>query len=297
MCCSLRLDMSKIMKSSGAFGANDNGGSIGVVTQNLALLGYLAQGDKNKLKQLIREHMYVSRNVLNSKREFIEKWHKLGMYPRLQQFITDFHSFFSTIGVAGQNEKCLNFLRLGIDTEEGTELSLEILDYMNEILAEFQELDKHWYNGKGIYWNLELTPLEGATRRLAQQMHKYYPEAITSNGSNKDYITRGCWLPVDKEYTLKFATEHQAKLQDKFSGGANFNYYLESPIDDWKVVRSIIRKIVNNTSLPFISISPSVNICPICGSRIKSGMKCEHELTKEEIEEYKKQGVEIIELI
>jgi anaerobic ribonucleoside-triphosphate reductase len=297
LCCSLRLDMSKIMKSSGAFGANDNSGSIGVVSQNLALLGYLAYGDKNELKRLIKEHMYVSRNVLNKKREFIEKWHQIGMYPRLKQFIIDFHAFFSTIGIAGMNEMCLNFLGKSIDTDEGIELSLEILDYMNNILIEFQELDKDWYKGKSVYWNLELTPLEGATRRLAQQMHKYYPEAITSNGSNKDYITRGCWLPADVQYSLHFATEHQEKLQAKFSGGANFNYYLEAPIDDWKVVRSIVRKIVNNTTLPFISISPAVNICPICGNRIKSEMKCEHTLTQEEITEYKKQGVEIIESI
>lgn len=297
MCCSLRLDMSKIMKSNGAFGANDNGGSIGVVTQNLALLGYLANGSKNELKILIKDTMYASRDILNKKREFIEKWHQLGMYPRLQQFITDFRSFFSTIGVAGMNEMCLNFCGVGIDTEEGTNLSLEVLDYMNKILVEFQELDKDWYKGKSVYWNLELTPIEGATRRLAQQMHEYYPEAITSNGSYKDYITRGCWLPADQQYTLKFATEHQEKLQAKFSGGANFNYYLEAPIDDWKVVRSIVRKIVNNTTLPFVSISPAVNLCPICGNRVKSGMKCEHELTKEQIEEYRKQGVEIIESI
>jgi ribonucleoside-triphosphate reductase len=163
---------------------------------------------------------------------------------------------------------------------------------MNRILAEFQELDKDWYDGFGIFWNLELVPAEGATRRLAQQMHKYYPEAITSNGSNKDYLTRGCWLPADEQYSLKFAAEHQDKLQDKFSGGANFQYFTESPIDDWKVVRSIIKKLVMNTSLPFISISPMVNMCPICGNRIKNGEKCMHELTQDDIKEYKQQGVE-----
>jgi anaerobic ribonucleoside-triphosphate reductase len=291
MCCSLRLDMTKLMKSSGSFGANDNSGSIGVVTINLALMGYLASS-KEHLRELIRDRMFIASKVLENKRKFIEDWHSIGMYPRLQQFITDFHAFFSTIGIGGMNEMCLSFLGKGIDSEEGTTLSMEILDYMNEVLAELQEQSTHWYNGRGIYFNLESTPLEGATRRLSQQMHKYYPEALTSNGSNQDYITRGTLLPVDTQYTLKFATEHQQKLQDKLSGGANFAHYLEAPIDDPKVVRSIVRKIVMNTSLPFISISPMVNICPVCHKRITADT-CEHELSEYEVEELRKQGIEI----
>lgn len=291
--CSLRLDMSKIMKSGGSFGSNDNSGSVGVVTINLALLGYLSKTE-DELKTIIKDHMKVAEDVLNKKREFIESWHKLGMYPRLKQFVPDFHSFFSTIGIAGMNEMCLNHIGKGIDTPEGTQLSLRILEYMNNELSVIQRNSKDWYDGKGVYWNLELTPIEGATRRLAQQMHKYYPQALTSNGSNQDYITRGCWLPADTEYTLKFATEHQQVLQDKFSGGANFNYYLEAPIDDWKTVRSIVRKIVNNTTLPFISISPSVNICPVCGKRLPEGQLCEHDLSADDIEKYRQLNVEII---
>jgi ribonucleoside-triphosphate reductase len=295
MCCSLRLDMTKLMKSNGSFGSNDNSGSIGVVTVNLALLGYLA-GDLQKLKKLIKKCMYTAAEVLDNKRKFIEDWHSIGMYPRLQQFIPDFHSFFSTIGHCGDNEMCLNFLGKGIDTEEGLILTEEVLDFMNEVLAELQIKYKDWYGGKGIYFNLESTPLEGATRRLAQQMHKYYPEAITSNGSQQDYLTRGTQLPVDTEYTLKFATEHQERLQSKLSGGANFNHYLEAPIDDWKVVRSIVRKIINNSTLPFISISPMVNLCPVCGAKIANGEQCEHDLSSDQIAEYRKQGIEITEV-
>lgn len=295
MCCSLRLDMTKLMKSNGSFGANDNSGSIGVVTINLALMGHLATS-KDNLKELIKDNMYVAAEVLGNKRAFIEDWHKLGMYPRLQQFIDDFHSFFSTIGIGGMNEMCLNFLGKSIDTEEGIELSMEVLDYMNEVLGELQTQSTHWYNGRGVYWNLEATPLEGATRRLAQGMHKYYPDAITSNGTQQDYITRGTLLPVDQRYTLKFATEHQQRIQDKLSGGANFAHYLEAPIDDWKVTRSIVRRIVNNTSLPFVSISPMVNICPLCHQRI-TGETCEHNLSDYEIEELRKQGIEVKEVI
>ena len=288
--CSLRLDMSKIMKGSSSFGANNGSGSIGVITLNLALIGYLGKGSKEKLFNTIRTYVDLAKEGLGRKRSFIESWHEIGMYPTLYQFSKDFSTLFSTIGVVGMNEMCLSFLGKGIDTEEGIALCEEVADYMNSVLSEYQLQDEHWYDGRGVYWNLEVVPAEGATRRLAQQMKKYYPDCITSNGSQKDYVTRGCWLPADKQYTLAYATEHQDRIQKKFSGGCNFNWYLEAPIKDPKVVKSLVWKFVNNTSLPFISISPPIKICPICNKRVDE--YCEHDLSVEEIE---KLGVEVIE--
>ena len=288
--CSLRLDMSKIMKGSSSFGANNGSGSIGVITLNLALIGYLGKGSKEKLFNTIRTYMDLAKEGLGRKRSFIESWHEIGMYPTLYQFSKDFSTLFSTIGVVGMNEMCLAFLGKGIDTEEGLCLCEEVADYMNNVLSEYQLQDEHWYDGRGVYWNLEVVPAEGATRRLAQQMKKYYPDSITSNGSQKDYITRGCWLPADKQYTLAYATEHQDRIQKKFSGGCNFNWYLEAPIKDPKAVKSLVSKFINNTSLPFISISPPIKICPVCNKRVDE--YCEHDLSVEEIE---KLGVEVIE--
>ena len=120
-----------------------------------------------------------------------------------------------------------------------------------------------------------------------------YPDIITANGTGGVYYTRGCWLPVDNEYSVSFAAQHQDKLQDLYTGGANFNVYLREPIHDWRSVRSLAKKIVTNTKLPFISISPAISVCPVCGKTEDNRDYCQHDLTEEQIKDLKARGVEI----
>ena len=134
---------------------------------------------------------------------------------------------------------------------------------------------------------------EGISHRLAKHLKQKYPDAITANGTDGEYITRGCWLPADEEYSLMFAAKHQEDLQNLFSGGANFQYHLGEPIYDIKPVKSILRKLITKTKLPFISLSPAIEVCPVCGRVSTLDGWCEHELTEEQIDSLTKQGVEL----
>jgi ribonucleoside-triphosphate reductase len=224
---------------------------------------------------------------------------KRGMYPTVSRFIDDFSHFFVTVGAIGLNEMCMNFFgdpTKGIDTPEGKQLSIEVIQFMNKQLSKFQVAHKDFYGpNRPILANLELVPGEGCMHRFARHDKIAFPDIITANGTGGDYYTRGCWLPADKQYSLSFATKHQEELQDMFSGGANFQYYINEPIHDWRAVRSIVKKIVTNTSLPFVSISPTISVCPICGVLQNNQDYCEHELSKEQIAELKAKGVEVIE--
>lgn len=297
MCCSLRLDMSKIVKQTGGqFGAADNSGSLMVVTMNMARYGYLSGGNEDILFGYIDYYSDLAFKAMVEKRKFVEARMKDGWYPTLSRFIMDFSHFFNTLGVIGLHEMLLNMGKPGIDTEEGSTFVQKVLDHCNEKLSEFQLEYKDFYGtNHGLLANLELVPGEGVTHRFAKHDLEKYPDIITSNGSGEPYYTRGCWLPADKEYNIMFAAKHQEPLQDKFSGGANFNYYLNEPIHDWKAVRSIVKKLVNNTKLPFISVSPTIAVCPICGQLQDDRDYCQHELTQSQIQELREKGIEVIE--
>lgn len=296
MCCSLRLDMAKIMKQTGgSFGAADNSGSTGVVTLDLPVYGYLSGGDEAILKWYIQKYTKVAFTALVAKRKFIEQRMKDGWYPTVNRFIDDFSHFFNTIGVIGLHEMLLNMGKPGIDTEEGSLFAQKVLDYINELIGEFQVENKDFYGtNRGLIANLELVPGEGCCHRLAIHNKKVYPDIITQGSDKGVYYTRGCWLPANKDYSLVFAANNQDALQEKFSGGANFQYYLNEPIHDWKATRSIVRKLVENTSLPFISLSPTISVCPICGRLQDNKDYCQHDLTEDQIEELKKKGVEVV---
>jgi ribonucleoside-triphosphate reductase len=295
MCCSLRLDMSQIIKQTGGqFGAADNSGSIGVVTLNLPLYGYLSGGDKDILYFYIDKYMSIAFDALIEKRKFIERMMEIGMYPTLHRFVQDFRHFFNTIGIIGLNEMLLNMGRKGIEDKESIEFCLEVLDKINQNMVQFQLEHKDFYGeGHGLLANLELVPGEGCTTRFAKHIKTKYKDFITANGTEHTYLTRGCWLPADKKYALSDAAKHQEILQDKFSGGANFNWYIEEQINDWRSVRSIVKKLINNTSLPFISISPTIYTCPVCGKKESKTEWCEHDLSQEKINELKSRGVEV----
>lgn len=293
MCCSLKLDMRKISKQvGGSFGAADNSGSVGVVTLNLPLYAYLSKGDKGKFHELIDQYVELSVAALNRKREFIEKMLKLNMYPTLHRFIYDFSHFFSTIGVIGLREMCLNFDGNDIDTPEGKAFAEETLTYLNDLISEQQEANSGLYNGRGIYINLESIPGESTMYRFAKHMKEQYPQMILSGTEDTPRYTRGSWLDNDIPYSLKFAAEHQESLQNLFSGGACFFYYSDEALSP-KAAKSIVRKLVNNTTLPYINITPTIRICPVCSKRLAKDELCEHTLTEDQIEFYRQQGIEM----
>lgn len=295
MCCSLRLDIKQVLKQvGGQFGAADNSGSIGVVTLNLPLYGYLSGGDKDILYEYVARYMCLAWESLKCKRRFIEDKMQIGFYPTLHRFVEDFRHFFNTIGVVGMNEMLLNMGKPNISDPESKQFCMELLEYMNDVISQFQERDCDFYGTRqGLIGNVELVPAEGISHRLAKHLKQKYPDAITANGTDGEYITRGCWLPADEEYSLMFAAKHQEDLQNLFSGGANFQYHLGEPIYDIKPVKSILRKLITKTKLPFISLSPAIEVCPVCGRVSTLDGWCEHELTEEQIDSLTKQGVEL----
>jgi ribonucleoside-triphosphate reductase len=296
MCCSLRLDMSKIIKQTGGqFGAADNSGSLIVVTLNLSRYGYLSGGSEDILFGYLDLYSEIAFKAMVEKRKFVEERMKDGWYPAVKRFVDDFSHFFNTLGIIGMNEMLLNMGKGGIETDEGKRFSLQVLDYLNQKISDFQVEYKDFYGpNKGLLANLELVPGEGVTHRFARHDKERFPDIITANNTGDPYYTRGCWLPADQKYNVFFAAKHQEDLQDKFSGGANFQYYLEEPIHDWHSVRSLIKKLVYNTKLPFISLSPTIAVCPICGQLQDGRDYCEHKLSEEQIKDLKERGIEVI---
>jgi ribonucleoside-triphosphate reductase (formate) len=295
MCCSIRLDMSELIPAvGGSFGSADNSGSMGVVTLNLPRYGYLADGNEDILYGYIDHYCDIAANALACKRAFVEEMHKMDMYPVLKRFIPDFRHFFNTIGTIGLNEMCLNMIGKGIDTQEGYELSERTILYINDKLRQLQMQYKDFYGkGHGLIFNHELTPAEGTTYRFAKHDKERYPDIIRANGDDRDFYTRGCWLPVNKEYHLNEAIAHQEKLQWLYTGGADFNVYLQDQIHDWRAVRSLVRKIVTHSKLPMLTVSPTVAVCPICGKLPDNTDWCTHDLSPEQVESLKAKGVEL----
>lgn len=293
LCCSLRLDMKEIMRQTGGqFGSADNSGSIGVINLNLPLYAYLSGGNRDIFYDYLEKYTRISFSALVEKRRFVEKMMSAGMYPTLKRFLDDFSHFFNTIGVIGMNEMCLNMGMRDISFQESYDFCNEVLQKLNDLIVEFQLENQNFYGPrKGLIANLELTPSEGSTHRLAKHMLQKYPDFITANGTGGAYFTRGCWLPNDKKYPLKEAAKHQEELQNRFSGGANFNFYIEEPIADYKAARSIVKKLIDYTTLPFISISPTISECPVCGRKESKTEWCTHELNEEQIKELGDKGI------
>ena len=293
LCCSLRLDMKEIIKQTGGqFGSADNSGSIGVVNLNVPMYAYLSGGDRNIFYEYLERYTRIAFDSLVVKRTFIEDMMSRGMYPILSRFLDDFSHFFNTVGVIGMNEMCLNMGMKDIGDAESVKFCEEVLGRINELISEFQVKYKDFYGpNRGLIGNLELTPSEGSTYRLAKHNQEMFPDIITAGTKDKPYYTRGCWLPNDKKYSLMQAAKHQEVLQNLFSGGANFNYYVEQPFQDFKVARSLVRKLVHNTSLPFISISPTISECPICGKKESLTEWCTHDLPEDEVNLLEERGI------
>ena len=274
MCCRLRLDLTQVRKRGGGlFGSNPLTGSIGVVTINMPRLGYLSASREDFLERLDRL-MVLARNSLEIKRKAIEQFTKDGLYPYSSVYLDAVNArlgsywanHFSTIGLIGMQEACLNFLGKGIDTPEGEAFATEVLDYMLKRLSDFQE-------ETGELFNLEATPGEGACYRLARLDRQSFPEIIAA-GENEPYYTNSTNLPVGYSGDVFEALTHQDRLQTKYTGGTVFHCYLGERIDDPEVCKLMVRRITNSVKMPYFTITPTFSICQTHGYQHGEQWKC-----------------------
>ncbi len=266
MCCRLRLDNRELRKRGGGlFGANPLTGSIGVVTINLPRIGYTA-GSEEEFFERLSSLMELARDSLKIKRKSLEKLTENGLYPYARFYLEDIHArfgqfwknHFNTIGIIGMNEAALNFIGVDIMNKEGLEFAEKILNFMRGKLAQFQEDDDMLYN-------LEATPAEGTSYRLAKRDIKDYPEIITSGSLDRPYYTNSTQIPVEKAKDLFAALDHQDRLQPLYTGGTVFHVFLGESIDDPSSVGKLLKEITCCYKIPYITITPTFSVCPVHG--------------------------------
>jgi len=257
MCCRLRLDLRELRKKSGGFfGAGESTGSVGVVTINMPRIAYLSKTPEEFYKRL--DHMMdIAARSLKIKRDVITKLMNEGLYPYTKRYLGTFENHFSTIGLIGMNEAGLNACWLRKDlTHAGTqEFTKEVLTHMRERLADYQEL-------YGDLYNLEATPAESTTYRLAMHDRKRWPDIITAGGEgDTPYYTNSSHLPVDYTADIFDALDIQDQLQTLYTSGTVFHAFLGEKLPSWKSAASLVRKIAENYKLPYYTMSPTYSIC------------------------------------
>ena len=277
MCCRLRLDVRELLKRGGGlFGSAEKTGSIGVVTINLARLGYTHKGDREGLFQELQRLLNLGRDSLEIKRKIISKNMENGLYPFTKRYLGNWNHHFSTIGVNGANEMVLNFTngKENIATPFGKKLVLDIMDFIRENLAQFQEQTGNMYN-------LEATPAEGCAYRFAKTDIKNFPDIITAGTREAPYYTNSTQLPVNFTDDPFVALEHQEELQRKYTGGTMLHLYMGEPVSSGEAAQKIIRTIFENYKIPYMTLTPTFSICPKHGyipGRHEYCPKCDAEL-------------------
>ena len=258
MCCRLRLDLRELRKKSGGFfGSGESTGSVGVVTLNLPRLAYLAK-DKNDFYKRLDNLMDIAARSLHVKREVITKLLDNGLYPYTKRYLGTFNNHFSTIGLVGMNEACLNanWLRKDLTQKEAQEFAVECLNYMRGRLVKYQEQYHDLYN-------LEATPAESTSYRLAKHDKKNYPDIITAGKEGETpYYTNSSHLPVGYTEDVFSALDIQDQLQTLYTSGTVFHTFLGEKLPDWKAAASLVKKISDNYKLPYYTMSPTYSICP-----------------------------------
>ena len=257
MCCRLRLDLRELRKKSGGFfGSGESTGSIGVVTINLPRIAYLAKNQDDFYIRLERM-MDIAARSLETKRKVITKLLGEGLYPYTKHYLGTFENHFSTIGIIGMSEVGLNAKWLGesMASVETQEFSKDVLNYMRNRLSDYQE-------EYGYLYNLEATPAESTTYRLAKHDKTKYPDIISATEKNNiPYYTNSTHLPVDYTVDIFDALDIQDELQTLYTSGTVFHAFLGEKLPSWKSTASLVRKIANNYKLPYYTISPTYSIC------------------------------------
>jgi len=261
MCCRLQLDLRELLKrGNGLFGSAEMTGSIGVVTINMARLGYLHKDNKTVLFEHLDALLDIASSTLEKKRVFVQHMFARGLYPYTKRYLPGFRNHFSTIGVNGINEMIMNFTsgKEDISTMEGINFAEEVLDMIREKLKSFQEKT-------GNLYNLEATPAEGTTYRFAKEDKKRYADIIQAGSEPNVYYTNSSQLPVDYTEDPFEALILQDKLQCKYTGGTVLHLYMSEKINSPESCRNFLKKVVYHFRLPYITITPLFSICPVHG--------------------------------
>ncbi len=257
MCCRLQLDKRELRRRGGGlFGADEFTGSIGVVTINMPQIAYLAKNEAEFYKRL-DYLMELAKESLCTKRKVIQKLYDSGLFPYTRRYLKTLVNHFNTIGLCGMNECCLNFLGVDISDPKGKAFAEKVLQHMREKMQDFQEQT-------GDLFNLEATPAESTSYRLAKHDKQQFPNIITS-GTTEPFYTNSSQLPVDYTADVFEALDHQESLQTKYTGGTMFHVFMGEALKDWKSCADLVRTIANKYRIPFFTISPTYSVCKIHG--------------------------------
>lgn len=272
MCCRLQINMLELLsRGNGLFGSGEQTGSIGVVTINMNRLAYEAK-NKERFFKMLKYYMVLAKDSLEAKRSVIEKNLKNGLMPYTSAYLGSFKTYFSTIGLCGMNEACLNLLGKNIASNEGKQLAIDSLVFMRDTLKEFQK-------ETGNLYNLEATPAEGASYRLAKLDKEIHPDIITA-GKSVPYLTNSTHLPVDFTENAIEAIKHQNDIQHLYTGGTVFHTFLGERVSSGEACKQLVKKIAFNTRIPYFSITPTFSICPEHGYIIGEHHACPIKLEK-----------------
>ena len=257
MCCRLRLDLRELRKKSGGFfGSGESTGSIGVVTINIPRIAYLAKSEKEFYEKL-EQMMNISARSLKIKRNVITKLLNEGLYPYTKRYLETFSNHFSTIGLVGMNEACLNasWIKKDLTNKEAQEFTKDVLNFMREKLSDYQE-------EYGDLYNLEATPAESTSYRFAKKDKSLYEDIITASENNETpYYTNSSHLPVGYTSDIFEALDIQDELQTLYTSGTVFHAFLGERLTDWKAAANLVRKIAEHYKLPYYTMSPIYSVC------------------------------------
>ncbi|HWR20197.1 MAG TPA: ribonucleoside triphosphate reductase [Clostridia bacterium] len=274
MCCRLRLDTKELRKRGGGlFGSNPLTGSIGVVTVNLPRIAYVSRSE-SEFRARLCQLVHTAKKSLEIKRKVVEEQTAKSMYPYSAHYLKDvkartgqyWYNHFNTIGLLGMNEACLNLINEDLTTTNGQDFAVRTLSYMRELLTDIQEETGHFYN-------LEATPAEGTSYRLAKLDKEKYPDIITA-GVDTPYYTNSSQLPVGFTDDIFETLDLQDELQSLYTGGTVLHLYLGESIKDISVAKSLIQKAFTNYKLPYLSLTPTFSVCPEHGYISGEHFKC-----------------------
>ncbi len=270
MCCRLRLDLRELRKKSGGFfGSGESTGSVGVVTINMPRIAYLAT-DKEDFYARLDRLMDISARSLRVKRQTIEKLLEAGLYPYTKHYLGSFNNHFSTIGLVGMNEVCLNarWIKKDLTNKEAQDFTVEVLNHMRERLSDYQE--KY-----GDLYNLEATPAESTAFRLAKHDKERYPDIIAaSENGETPYYTNSSHLPVGYTEDIFAALDIEDRFQTLYTSGTVFHAFLGQRLPDWESCMKLVRKIAENYKLPYYTMSPTYSVCKDHGYLAGEQWKC-----------------------
>ncbi|NMP37494.1 MAG: ribonucleoside triphosphate reductase [Clostridiales bacterium] len=259
MCCRLRLDLRELRKKSGGFfGSGESTGSIGVVTINMPRIAYMAENEADFYRRLDKM-MDISARSLKVKRTIITRLLDEGLYPYTRRYLGTFSNHFSTIGLVGMNEACLNakWVKENLTHSKAQEFTKDVLNHMRERLSDYQE-------EYGDLYNLEATPAESTSYRLAKHDVKRFPDIITASDGNQDaapYYTNSSHLPVGYTEDIFEALDIQDELQTLYTSGTVFHAFLGEKLPSWEAAANLVRKIADNYKLPYYTLSPTYSVC------------------------------------